>query len=55
MKSQRCFNCRFGEKDPIWRGIEIKKVEKIVRTRDIAVRGDKIGIAFDCLIQRLQS
>src|SRR5215813_6712254 len=55
MKSQRCFNGRFGEKDPIWRRIEIEKIKQIVRARDIAVRGDKIGIAFDSLIQRLKS
>ena len=34
--------------------IEIEKIKQIVRTRDIAVSGDKIRIALDRLIQRLQ-
>ena len=41
----------FGQKDAISRGIEIEKVEQVVRARRITIGGNKLLVAFDRLIQ----
>src|SRR5262249_41673591 len=46
---------RFGERNALRTWIEIKKVKKIIRARDVAIRRDEVRIAFGRFVESFQS